>query len=189
VRVSGLLDLLDPSTIPTLELEILIVQADKAYRTIHARGMPASWRRKIKREYRLGDRESLAEIDEKAIRGGIKLANKKERTFGFGWVLRYLSDQAAARIARAEANRNRQTSQTTQEESDTQAEAEKAAQAAQADQRRAYFDGLPDELQKTYMEKAMAGPFMPRRLDVIRYVAAQMAWQDREGSGIAIQHG
>lgn len=88
---------------PTLLEGPLVEQIEAAHVAIFGVGIPGKWYRAIGDELETGDPALLWRIDEAAIRAGAKLASDQGGTFGFGWILRHLGDQARADKERDDA--------------------------------------------------------------------------------------
>ncbi len=147
----------------------------RAYGEVFNRGLPWKWRRRIRREFKGGDRVSLAEIDSTAIAGAVSLAEKRQCTFGFGWVMRFVVDLAGEMAKQTEARQKRLASQNAAR---SHASAEIDRRQVEASAMRDYFEGLPAERQANYRAQTAAGPHAPKRDDVREMMAAAMAWKD-----------
>ena len=151
-------------------------QLNAAHREVFGHDPPSTWAATLARECQYGDRAALAQIDAKAIRGGLALAQETGGTFGLGWVIRWLHNKAAAQVL---ADGHRQLQAHAQEQVRTwEAEAEASAKAELA-KRRAYFATLPADRQEYYRELANRGGRV-KRADLREVSALVLAWHDKE---------
>ena len=144
------------------------------YRVAYGGGLPWGWKGKIIEAYRDGLWSELAAIDAAAMPGS-KAATPKDRTWGFGWLMRYVSGKLAEKAQTEAAQKRAQGSA-------ANAAGQRAAQEEQrkADmaKRRAYFAALPEIKQQVYRQAAASQRFAPKgKPEIIEAMAAELAWQ------------
>jgi len=157
--------------------EDALAHVEAAYRAVFDTGLPAAWRRKVRKELRHGDPALLLEIDAEAVREARRLAARKGRTFGFGWVLRVASDRIAKRKAEERAKLRQAEAAADREREQAEAEALHARQQA-------YFEALPPEQQARFRAEAeRQAPI--KRPELIAVMAVQLAWNSRSAETTA----
>ena len=134
--------------VPETEAAALATVGD-AYREVFGKGLPRKWRRRVKAEWQDGDRATLGEIDAPAIRGGQALAKNAKRTFGFGWVLKYLEGKAATAADNAAAL---ETAAEVNAEADAEQQRKRKADARRVEQ----FRQLTAAERSTWLERVRA---------------------------------
>lgn len=136
----------------------ILAEIEAAYREVFGSDMSTRWRRRVSRSLSNGDRPWLVQIDANAIRAGQALAAKAGRTFGLGWVLKHLEQQAARRQQAAKGEQVRAA----EAEARRKADAEDC-ERRKAEQRRAaeLLDGLPEHEAEALRLAVIAAAVLP----------------------------
>lgn len=145
-----------------------------AYATVTGQPWPRKWRRAVRREVAAGAGGLLRQVTAADLRGAMALAEKRERTFGFGWLMKFLEDQAVRQKARRDAeDRERQ-----KRAADA---AEKERRNAEQAARQAYWATLDPRRQQDYLRRAEQerGPYA-RYGPPLDWSARALAWSERE---------
>lgn len=150
-----------------------------AHRLVFECEPSSSWATTLAREYEEGDREALVQIDTSAIHGGLKLATAAGGTFGLGWVIRWLQNRGAAKVAAAGQQEHNVRLQQQADARDAEAEAEAAEAKAEEEKQQAYFATLPPDRQEHYLGVTRKGGFI-KEPELLERMAALAAWNDRE---------
>ncbi|HUX01940.1 MAG TPA: helix-turn-helix domain-containing protein [Phycisphaerae bacterium] len=155
-----------------LTAEQILAVVDAAHReAFGGAGMPASWKRRIRREARQGDPAVLASVTAATIRTARRLAAEARRTFGWGWVLRAATDaRGAATLARG-----RRSGRRADREAKAVAEAARDAKAAEAAE---HWRTLGPAERERFMERGRAMPG-GRRPELAEATAMALAWRAR----------
>jgi hypothetical protein len=141
----------------------------KAYwQAFHAR-LPAAWARRIRQEWRDGDRAALAVIDAATLTAARRFGqSRKLACYGLGTVILYLHDQAAdaaARTAAAHAALSASAGMAAAADRQAKAHEEELAGLTRA------FRRLPAPQRDRWRALAAAGPVGRRRPDLVEALA------------------
>lgn len=157
------------------KIESAFAVVDAAHREVFGVGMPAKWRRQIKREVQHGDVAIFDRIDAKVIRAADAETKRKDRTLGFGWILRAASTAKPATPPTPPDDDKKPF--------DLKREIEKAKDSLQdrrdsaiSNLRLYWFRRQPEHVRADYIQSQSGG--IIQRADIIEGMAAMAAWND-----------
>lgn len=161
---------------PATDLDAAIERVRTAWRQVFGREPDRKTLLRAKREFKRGDRASVAEIDASAIRAARQRAEQAKCTFGFQWVLNVLQERAATRLASEAARRTIGEQQRGAVFSGANEQAEREEREREA---AAYFARLDEPTRESYRAKANDGPLKIKRPDLLERLAAALAFNER----------
>jgi hypothetical protein len=167
-----------------------ITHVKDAYRHAYKAGMPASWRPKIADAYANDLDAEIAAIDAEAIVKA-RAATPKGRTFGFGWVMQYVSAKLAAANAATAPNPGTEAARALQAKENERRQREAEEQVRRDAERIHYFMSLTEQQREIYRQSAKQKPFAPKSGPILEGMAMLEAWNnrpvDRFGDGKAVE--
>jgi len=156
-----------------------IARIEQAYREVFGpqSSLPSKWRRRITRGWARGDFGWIIQIDADAIRGGIEMTRRSPlRVFGLGWVQKYIEQSMSMRHMKHVAMAMVEKSKDFRLKEQQRLDAELAEKRRHDEQVNAWFQDLPEDTQKKWIEQA-ARDFPRLSPSRQQGIAADLAWK------------